>query len=64
LWALALLLAILNAAMFIESASVGLPPISFLGSILSWAILAVWWVRASGAWAYSPRCRSHGHDAS
>ena len=49
LWALALLLAILNAAMFIESASVGLPPISFLGSILSWAILAVWWVRASGS---------------
>jgi len=49
LWALALLLAILNAAMFIESAAVGLPPISFLGSILSWAILAAWWVRASGS---------------
>jgi len=49
LWALALLLAILNAAMFIESAAVGLPPISFAGSLLSWVILAVWWMRASGS---------------
>lgn len=49
LWALALLLAILNAAMFIESAAVGLPPISFIGSLLSWAILAVWWMQASGS---------------
>src|SRR5262249_52888021 len=46
LWALALLLAILNAAMFIESAAVGLPPISFAGSLFSWTILAVWWMRA------------------
>jgi uncharacterized membrane protein len=49
LWALALLLAILNAAMFIESAAVGLPPVSFLGSLVSWAILAIWWTRASGS---------------
>jgi predicted membrane protein DUF2339 len=49
LWALALLLAILNAAMFIESAANGLPPVSFAGSLLSWAILAVWWMRASGS---------------
>ena len=42
-------LAILNAAMFIESAAVGLPPISFTGSLLSWAILATWWMRASGS---------------
>jgi uncharacterized membrane protein len=49
LWALALLLAILNAAMFIESAAVGLPPISFVGSLFSWAILAAWWLQASGS---------------
>jgi hypothetical protein len=49
LWALALLLALLNASMFIESAAVGLPPLSFAGSLLSWAILAVWWLRASGS---------------
>jgi hypothetical protein len=49
LWALALLLAILNAAMFVESAAVGLPPISFVGSMLSWAILGTWWMQASGS---------------
>jgi hypothetical protein len=49
LWALALLLAMLNASMFIESAAVGLPPLSFAGSLMSWAILAVWWLRASGS---------------
>jgi uncharacterized membrane protein len=49
LWALALLLGILNAAMFIESAAIGLPPVSFAGSLLSWAILATWWMRASGS---------------
>ena len=49
LWALALLLAILNASMFIESAAVGLPPISFVGSLASWSILAIWWLRASGS---------------
>jgi uncharacterized membrane protein len=49
LWALALLLAILNAAMFIESVAVGLPPVSFLGSLLSWTTLAIWWMQASGS---------------
>jgi uncharacterized membrane protein len=49
LWALALLLALLNAAMFIESAAVGLPPISFVGSVLSWLILGAWWIEASGS---------------
>jgi uncharacterized membrane protein len=49
LWALALLLAVLNAALFIESAVVGLPVLSFIGSLLSWAILTAWWMRASGS---------------
>jgi hypothetical protein len=49
LWALALLLAVLNAGLFIESAAIGLPAVSFAGSLLSWAILAAWWLRASGS---------------
>jgi uncharacterized membrane protein len=49
LWALALLLAVLNAGVFIESAVVGLPLVSFIGSLVSWAILATWWTRASGS---------------
>jgi hypothetical protein len=49
LWALALLLAILNAALFIESASSGVPLLARVGSVLSWLILAVWWHDAAGA---------------
>ncbi len=49
LWALGILLAILNAALFIESASGGLPVVSQAGSLFSWVILATWWVRAAGA---------------
>ena len=49
LWALALLLAILNAGMFIESASARVPLLSQVGSVLSWIILAVWWLETAGA---------------
>jgi uncharacterized membrane protein len=49
LWALALLLAILNAGLFIESGSGGLPFVSVAGSLLSWIVLASWWVRAGAA---------------
>lgn len=49
LWALALLLAILNAGLFIESGSGGLPAVSVGGSLLSWIVLASWWVRAGAA---------------
>jgi uncharacterized membrane protein len=49
LWALALLLAILNAALFIESAASRLPIISQAASLVSWALLATWWYRAAGA---------------
>lgn len=49
LWALALLLAILNAGLFIEAAAGELPALSLAGSIVSWAVLANWWVRAAGA---------------
>jgi hypothetical protein len=47
LWALALLLAILNAGLFIESAGARLPALSQVGSLLSWAILALWWYRTA-----------------
>jgi Predicted membrane protein (DUF2339) len=49
LWALGILLAILNAALFIESASGGLPLVSQVGSLFSWVILASWWMRAAAA---------------
>ena len=49
LWALALLLAILNAGLFVESASGGLPLVSVAGSLVSWIILANWWLRAGAS---------------
>ncbi len=49
LWAFALLLAILNAALFIESAAARLPLISAIGTVASWVLLGVWWARAGGA---------------
>jgi hypothetical protein len=49
LWALALLLAILNAGVFIESASARLPLIATAGTVLSWTILATWWSRAAAS---------------
>lgn len=49
LWALALLLAIINAGLFIESGSSGLPRLSMAGSVASWLVLATWWLRAGAA---------------
>ena len=49
LWALALLLAIMNAALFIESAAGRLPTVAQVGSILSWVLMMTWWSRAAGA---------------
>jgi hypothetical protein len=49
LWALALLLAILNAGVFIESASARMPVVAFVGTVFSWLILAIWSVRGAGA---------------
>ena len=49
LWALALLLAITNAALFVESAAGRLPIISQVGSIFSWIVLMTWWARAAGS---------------
>jgi hypothetical protein len=49
LWALALLLAITNAALFVESAAGRLPGLSQAGSLLSWVVLLVWWSQAAGS---------------
>ncbi len=49
LWALALLLAILNAGLFVESASSRMPAVSQAGSVLSWLVLATWWFPTAGA---------------
>ena len=49
LWALGLLLAIMNAGLFIESAAGRLPLTSQAGSLFSWLILMTWWIRAAGS---------------
>jgi hypothetical protein len=54
LWALALLLAILNAAMFVESASGRMPLLAQIGSLFSWGILARWWLESAGAMGVLP----------
>ena len=47
LWGLAFLLAILNAALFIESAAASLPMLALVGSLLSWLVLLSWWSEAA-----------------
>jgi hypothetical protein len=47
LWGLALLLAFLNAAIFIESAGAALPIVSLAGGSLSWFVLLSWLGRAA-----------------
>ncbi len=54
LWALALLLAVLDAGIFIEGASAGLPRLAQAGSLLSWALLWLWWPRAAGSVGVGP----------
>jgi len=49
LWALAFLLAILNAGLFVESAATKLPALSIAGSLLSWVVIGVWWTRAASS---------------
>jgi uncharacterized membrane protein len=44
LWGLALLLVILNAGLFLESGTLHRPVITVLGAVLSWGLIAVWWL--------------------
>jgi uncharacterized membrane protein len=48
LWALALLLGISSAGLFVESAATGLPLLSQIGSVASWLLVISWWGRAAG----------------
>jgi len=54
LWGLAVLLAILDGGIFIESAAGALPLLSAIGAGLSWLVLAVWWGHASAAVGVMP----------
>ena len=54
LFGLALLLAILNAGLFIETASARLPALSLVGGFLSWIVLAAWWIEAADTVALLP----------
>ncbi|HSD27044.1 MAG TPA: DUF2339 domain-containing protein [Vicinamibacteria bacterium] len=54
LFGLALLLAILNAGLFVEAASARLPVLSVAGGLLSWVVLGSWWVAAADEVALLP----------
>ena len=54
LWGLALLIAILDAGMFVEAAAGAMPLISAAGGVLSWLVLAVWWPRSAAALGLLP----------
>lgn len=46
-WAFGLLLVLFNAAVFVESAVVAMPPLAIVGGVLSWIAVAVWWSEAA-----------------
>ena len=46
LWGMALLLALLNLALFIEGSTSRAPLVAAAGSVLSWLVLAFWWATA------------------
>ncbi len=54
MWGLALLLLVMNAAIFVESAATALPWTALAGSGLSWVVLAVWWWNARAAVGQMP----------
>jgi uncharacterized membrane protein len=54
LFGLALLLAILNAGLFVETASARLPALSLAGGFLSWIVLAAWWIQVADSVALLP----------
>lgn len=47
MWGLALLLVIMSAAIFVESAATELPLTALAGSALSWVVLFTWWQNAN-----------------
>jgi len=55
MWGLALLLLVMNAAIFVESAATALPWTALAGSLLSWVVLLVWWWNAGTSVGQMPR---------
>jgi len=49
LWGIALLIAVLNAGIFMEAASARIPLLSTVALVLSWIVLAVWWTTVTVA---------------
>ena len=49
LWGMALLIAVLNVGLYMESATGKMPALSVAGTAMSWAILAIWWFTAKAS---------------
>jgi uncharacterized membrane protein len=54
LWGLALLLVVLNAGLFLEGAAGRVPILAIAGTVLSWIVLAAWWMTADVSAALVP----------
>jgi uncharacterized membrane protein len=54
LFGLALLLAILNAGLFVETAAARLPALGVVGGFLSWIVLGAWWLEGASSVALLP----------
>jgi uncharacterized membrane protein len=54
LWGLALLLVVLNAGLFLEGAAGRVPILAIAGTMLSWLVLAGWWMTADVSAALVP----------
>ncbi|HKC25150.1 MAG TPA: DUF2339 domain-containing protein, partial [Thermoanaerobaculia bacterium] len=49
LWGLALLLAVLNAGLFVEGSAARFPKLTLVGTVVSWLVIATWWATATVA---------------
>ncbi|MEO6525039.1 MAG: DUF2339 domain-containing protein, partial [Gemmatimonadaceae bacterium] len=49
LWGMALLIAVLNVGLYMESATGKMPALSVAGTVISWGILAIWWYTAKAS---------------
>jgi len=54
LWGLALMLVVLNAGLFLEGAAGRVPILAIAGTVLSWIVLAAWWMTADVSIALVP----------
>jgi hypothetical protein len=54
LWGIAVLIAVLNVGLYIESSAARVPVLALAGALLSWMMLAVWWSTATVAIALVP----------